>query len=95
MKTTIIIATYFNTPHFIQLQAQSFAQHMGAEYDFAVVDDSFADTPAILSGSPAGPKIAAECKKFGVRHIKTPASVFEHQGNGGPHSRWTAHPPSY
>jgi hypothetical protein len=83
MKTTLFLATYFNNPHFIELQHKSFQKFVQDDYDFAVIDDSKPDTVAILSGRPSSAEIAEECAKYNVRHIPIPQTVHALEEHGG------------
>lgn len=83
MKNTLFIATYFNNPHFIDLQVKSFKKFVQDEYDFAVIDDSDANTVSLLSGQRASDEIRNECSKYGVRHIAVPQSVHAPISQGG------------
>lgn len=83
MKTTLFLATYFNNPHFIELQSKSFQKFIQDDYDFAVIDDAAPHTVSILSGNQASAEIRSECEKYNVRHIPVPQTVHSFVENGG------------
>jgi hypothetical protein len=83
MKTTLFLATYFNNPHFIELQLKSFQKYIEDDFDFAVIDDAADDTISLLSSQLAKNEIQSECQKNGVRYIPIPQSVHTFVENGG------------
>jgi hypothetical protein len=83
VKKTLFLATYFNNPHFIKIQAALFDKFIEDDYEFAVVDDSGDSTRSIVSNDLARSEIACECSNVGARHIMVPQSIHAHFRDGG------------
>lgn len=83
MKNTLFISTYFNNPHFIELQFKSLKKFVKDEYDFAVLDDSEDDTRSIISNNLAREEIRNECNRFNINYIQVPQSIHAYYSQGG------------
>ena len=83
MKNTLILAAYFNNPHFISLQHQAFKLFVQDEYDFTVLDDSTEDVKSILTGKRARDEILSECHRLGVNHLAVPQTIHAYKRHGG------------
>lgn len=83
MKKTLLLSTYYNAPHFLELQQQSFNLFMNDEFDFYIFDDSDDNTQAILSGIHARTSIIDECDRLNIIRIPVPQSVHACVKDGG------------
>ena len=96
MKNTAFVATYYNNPHFIELQAKTLSKYVEDSYDFFVLDDSEADTKSILTNNLARDEIKAECLKYGAIYTPIPQTIHQYMRNGGyvPNESPTTHHPT-
>lgn len=83
MKKTLIIATYYNAPHFVELQKKSFESFLQDDYDFVVFNDAAPDTKDIITGGPAHTLIHFACDSLHIKHISVPQHVHATFSNGG------------
>lgn len=79
----LIVATYYNAPHFIELQSTAFKWFVKDNYEFLIIDDSDDSTKSILTGKFAKEEIINECKKHGISMMTVPQSVHDNVSNGG------------
>lgn len=96
MKNTLFISTYYNNPHFIELQAKSFRKFIEDDFDFTVIDDSEDTTRSILSNELSREEIRNECNRLQVGHIQVPQSIHAYFSQGGyvPNENPTVHHPT-
>lgn len=64
-----VFAHYFGQPEFVKYQHLFFSRNLIDEYEFFVFEDS--NDPEISE------QIQKKCKKYGVKYIHIPSSVFE------------------
>jgi hypothetical protein len=83
MKNTLFISTYYNNPHFIELQAKTFKKFVEDDFDFTVLDDSTDSVTSILSGNLARTEIRSECEKYNVGYVHVPQSIHAYYSQGG------------
>ena len=87
MKKVLIVATYFNNPHFIEYQYKSFQKYLKEDYDFVVLDDSRPTTRSVLSNRNSGREIQEECTKYNAKKVSIPQRIHHGKKNdaGGRH----------
>lgn len=83
MKNTLIISTYFNNSHFMELQQKTFKKFIQDEFDFAVIDDAADHTMSLLSNTSARLDTINECRRLDIRYIEVPQSVHKFVEDGG------------
>ena len=83
MKNTLIISTYFNNSHFIELQQKTFQKFIQDDFDFAVIDDAADHTQSLLSNTSARLDTINECRRLNIRYIEVPQSVHNFVDLGG------------
>jgi hypothetical protein len=65
-----IFSHYFNQPEFVKYQYLFFKQNLLDNYEFVVFEDS--------NNAHVSSQIQNECKKYNIKYIHIPSSVFEH-----------------
>ena len=79
MKKILIVSPYYNNPHFIEYQINSFNKTIKEPYDFIILDDAKKDTKCLLKDCSANLEIQRECKRFNIKYIKVDEDI--HKGN--------------
>ncbi len=94
MKNTIISTTYYNAPHFMEVQLESFRKFITDEFDFVVIDDSDDDTKSLISGKLSREEIRSEASRLGLRYVQVPQNIHRNIKDGGlvPDSLPAGHP---
>jgi hypothetical protein len=83
MKNTVFISTYYNNPHFIELQKKIYNHFIDDDFDFVVINDAGKDTKSLISGELSEKEIKNECSNQKIRHVRVPQDVHATISNGG------------
>ena len=79
MKKILIVSPYYNNPHFIEYQINSFNKKIKEPYDFIILDDAEKDTKCLLKDSNASIEIQKECKRFNIKYIKVDTEIHKRE----------------
>lgn len=78
-----IITTYYNAPHFMELQFKTFEKFAGCGANLVIINDAEDDTKSLLSGYPARQEIHSMACVLNLEHHFVPQSVHRNISDGG------------
>ena len=77
MKKILIVSPYYNNPHFIEYQINSFNKKIKEPYDFIILNDSRKDTKCLVKDCNADMEIKKECERFNIKEIKVNPEIHK------------------